>query len=106
MGYSALECYSSTVCDSVRLLLSPSITRLCESIRDGGFVGLSLVLAPVGGTSAPSNIGDAFALLTGGLWALGSAITKHSPEVLVHGIMAVQFLAATFVALCVVAFGQ
>ena len=71
-----------------------------------GLTGLSLMLAPAGGTSAPINIGDAFALLAGVLWALGSAITKRSPEVPVHGTMAVQFLAATFVALCVVAFGQ
>lgn len=66
-----------------------------------GIVGLSLMLAPAGGTSAPLNIGDAVALLAGLLWAVGSAYTKRFPEVPLHGTMSVQFFSATIVALLV-----
>lgn len=71
-----------------------------------GIAGLSLMLAPGGGTSAPINIGDILALLAGLLWALGSAFTKRFPTVPLHGTMTVQFLAATFVAVCFAISGQ
>ena len=61
-----------------------------------GLVGLLLLLS--GGGSVPLNIGDLFAILSGMVWAMGAAMIVRFERVPVPGMVTVQFVCTSVIA--------
>ncbi len=60
-----------------------------------GFGGLVLLLSNNDGASAPLNVGDVLALLSGLFWGLGAACIKKWPDTPVSGTTSFMFLFTT-----------
>ena len=64
-----------------------------------GLVGMLMLLS--GGGSVPLNIGDLFAILSGMFWAVGAAMIMRFSDVPVPGMVGVQFLLTSVIAVVI-----
>ena len=64
-----------------------------------GLLGMFMLLS--GGGSVPLNIGDVFAILSGMVWAVGAAMIMRFNKVPVPGMVGIQFLFTSAIAILI-----